>query len=74
MSRKPVFNEFLALLEDRILKGAAVKWANEASSALNGEEILAGCLADLTGRKRRDDRKNSSPIATYTMSKSPRRW
>lgn len=52
---EPVFNEFLALLEDSALKGTAVKWTDEASAAPNGEEILAGCLADLSDQKRRDE-------------------
>jgi DNA primase len=54
---EPVFNEFLELLNDAALKGAAVKWANEASSAVDAEAILAGCLSELSNQKRREEAK-----------------
>jgi DNA primase len=54
---EPVFNEFLELLNDPALKGAAVKWANEASSAADANLSLAGCLSELSNQKRREEAK-----------------
>jgi hypothetical protein len=55
---EPVFNEFLELLNEAALKGAAVKWADEASSAGDTEAILAGCLSELSNQKRREEAKS----------------
>jgi DNA primase len=52
-----VLNEFLSVLEDSTLKSAAVKWAEEASAAADGDAVLAGCFAELANQKRRNEQK-----------------
>jgi DNA primase len=44
---EPIFNEFLALIEDPGLKSVAVKWADEATNATEKEKYLADSLGHI---------------------------
>ncbi|MGD0464143.1 MAG: DNA primase [Tepidisphaeraceae bacterium] len=66
---EPEFDEFLELLDDAALKGAAIKWANEASSASDANASLAGCLSELSNQKRREEAKKL--VAELRRSREP---
>lgn len=51
----PVLDEFLAVIQDPVLKGVAVKWVEEVSAAVDAEAVLEMSLAHLSARRHREE-------------------
>jgi DNA primase len=68
---EPVFNAFLEVLDDPALKGAAVRWADEASSVADAGAILAGCLSELSNQKDREEAKKLVAELRRTRERLP---